>query len=864
MTSALAASARLDPAKLRNRCDPSKFEFQTTAELPSADGPVGQQRATDALSFALSVQERGFNVYVAGAPGTGKTSAIHRFLGDAARARPTPDDWCYVHNFRDESRPKALRLPPGQGRVLRDALSKLIQGARREIPRAFESEDYIAGREAIVGGLNRRREEEVSGLSSRAQARGFALQATPMGLVLVPVMGNRPIPDEELAGLPAEMREVIARNRGELEAEVRSFLKDMRSAEREARDGMEAQDREVALHAVGGLVDDVVDDYPDRPDITAYLEEVREGILADIALFRGHPLPADGSPPKPIVSSDPEHVLHERAFRKYEVNVAVDNGDTEGAPVIVEANPTYPNLLGRIEREALLGALLTDFTLISPGALLRANGGYLVLRVTDLLRAPMAYEGLKRSLREGAVEIEDLGEALGLTSARGLRPDPIPLDVKIFLLGEPMHYYMLHALDPDFRELVKVRADFDTIMNRTDASEAAYIQAVSTCVAAGSCRPLSREAMARLVEESSRLAADQRKLSLRFGQVQDLLSEANHWAAVERADTIGAAHVRKAVEQRLYRSGLIRERLIELITRDVIQIQTDGEATGQINGLAVMEVGDLPFGRPSRITATIGVGREGLLDIERQAQLGGKIHSKGLMILGGYLTDTYARDKPLALNARLTFEQSYEEVEGDSASLAETLALLSRLADAPLRQSIAVTGSMNQYGVVQPIGGANEKIEGFFDVCAARGLTGEQGVIVPASNVENLMLRDDVVAAAEQGKFHVYAVHSVDEAIEIISGVPAGSRGSDGQFQPDGIHSRVDARLRELAQALRDFAGSAEAVGSRANLGADGHAPSEPVPSSPPAPGTHTRRLTSRRTHPESAREPESNGTHDR
>jgi lon-related putative ATP-dependent protease len=622
----------------------------------------------------------------------------------------------------------------------------------------------------------------VADLTARAQRAGFLLQPTPVGLALVPVIGNRALTDEDLAGLRPEMREAIARQREELENETRAFLKNMRAAERATQEQLQAQDREVGLHAVGGLLEDLAEQYADQPEVSAFLEEVREGILADIALFRGHPLPTDAGLPEPIRSDGPEHALHERAFRKYEVNVIVDNGGRTGAPVVTELNPTYPNLIGRIEREALFGALVTDFTLIRAGALHRANGGYLVLRVEDVLRAPLAWEALKRALHAGTVVIEDVGEALGLTFTRSLQPDPIALDVKVFLVGSLSLYQLLYAVDADFRDLFKVRADFDVEIDRTPANEAAYAAFAAGCAHAHG-RPLDREAVARLIEEASRLAADQRKLSARFGQIADVLAEAHHWADAEGAAVVSAAHVRRAVEQRVYRAALVQERLKELIARGVLLVRPEGTAVGQINGLAVIGLGEISFGRPSRITATVGAGRDGVIDIERQAELGGRIHSKGVLILGGYLTDTYAGDKPLALSARLVFEQSYDEVEGDSASLAELLALLSRLAEVPLRQGIAVTGSVNQRGEVQAVGGVNEKIEGYFDACTVTGLTGDQGVILPAANVDHLMLRDDVVEAVAAGTFHVYAVRTVDEALALLTGMPAAE-----------IHARVDAR----------------------------------------------------------------------
>jgi lon-related putative ATP-dependent protease len=576
-------------------------------------------------------------------------------------------------------------------------------------------------------------------------------------------------------------------------------LKLLRERERGVREGIERLDRDVALHAVGGLIDDLNEHYADVPAVVGYLGQLQDDMVAHVDLFRApaaEPTPAAAGPTVP----------REQALRRYRVNVVVSQVP-DGAPVVVEANPTYQNLVGRVEKEVQFGALTTDFTLIRAGALHRANGGYLVLRAEDVLRQPLAWDGLKRALRHREITIEDPSDVLGMAAVRTLRPEPIPLDVKVVLVGEPQTYFLLHGLDPDFPELFRVRADFDGRMPRTPENEDAFVAFVGRVCQEESLRHFDREALALLIEHSSRLAEDQQQLSVQFGTIADVVREANYWAGAKEAATVGAVHVRDAIEQKSYRSGLIEERLREAIDRQILVVDVSGVAVGQINGLAVQAIADYSFGHPSRITASVGIGRDGLVDIEREVNLGGRLHSKGVLILAGFLTERFATNRPLALSARLAFEQSYAEIDGDSASSAELYALLSALADTPIKQTFAVTGSVNQKGQVQAIGGVNEKIEGFFAVCRARGLTGEHGVLIPAANVAHLMLRDAVLAAVRAGQFHVYAVSTVDEGIALLTGLPAGERNETGHFPADTINGRIEARLDVMARALRLAAG---------------------------------------------------------
>jgi lon-related putative ATP-dependent protease len=785
--------------KLRRVCDPQTLDCETTEEMVPLETIIGQERAVRALEFGLGIKEMGFNMYVAGPPGTGKSTAVKRFLERVARDKPVPHDCCYVNNFRDPYRPKALRLPPGRGREFQKDMKNLVDGVRREIPRAFESDEYAAKREETVQGFQRQRQELLSQMGEKAQEEGFLLQMSPMGLLIIPVMEGKSLSEEEFMALSPEVKEEVLQKREGLQEELKRAMRQLTSLEKKANEALQKLDQEVALYAVGPSSNELIEKYKDLPAVVAYLQEVRGDMVENLPQFRQE---AEAQP----ALSLPVPGAGEAPFRKYEVNVVVDNFELEGAPVVMELNPTYNNLFGRIEKEAQFGALITDFTMIRGGSLHRANGGYLVLHAEELLRNLFSWDSLKRALRNKEIAIEEAGERLGFVTTKSLQPEPIPLDVKIVLIGQPMLYYLLYNLDEDFSELFKVKADFDTRMDRTDENTRDYAAFVCTLCCEEGLKHLDASALAKVIEHSSRLAEDQEKLSARFGEISDIIREAGFYATQENSTHVTAAHVQKAIEEKFYRSNLLQERVSEMIERGTIMIDAVGEEVGQVNGLSVSSLGDIAFGQPSRITASVGLGREGLIDIEREAKLGGPIHTKGVMILSGYLADKYAQDKPLSLSARLVFEQSYAEVEGDSASSTELYALLSSLSGLPIKQGIAVTGSINQKGEVQAIGGVNEKIEGFFETCQAKGLTGEQGVLIPESNVQNLMLKEEVLEAVREGKFHIWSVKTVDEGIEILTGVKAGARQEDGTFEEDSVNGRVDKRLRELAEKLKDFA----------------------------------------------------------
>ena len=789
----------LKPESLRIICDDSCLDFETTADLPPLQAIIGQQRAVQSLEFGLEIEEKGFNIFAAGPNGTGKTTAITAYLQERAKTKEAPKDWCYVNNFRDPSQPRALQLPPGRGKDLQRDMRNLVSEATRDITRAFESGEYSQRREDLTQDFRREREELFSSLNERARDEGLLLQPTPVGLALIPHIDGRPMTDDEMASMTADERDRLGPIRENLENELKQVFNYVRRAERQANERVQQMDREIVRYAVGFLIQELKEEYDSLLQVYACLDEVESDMVDNVDLFRAKPQEAQApSPLAPPVS--PNHNM-----RRYEVNVIVDNSQTQGAPVVLEINPTHNNLLGRVDKEAQFGALQTDLTMIRPGSLHLANGGFLIIRIEELLRNAPAWEGLKRSLKEQKIIIEELAERMGYITTRGLTPEPIPLDVKTILIGNPMLYNTLYLYDPDFVELFKVKAEFDSTMERTEDNIRDYATFICTLCSKEQLLHMDRAGVTKLVEHSSRLAEDQTKLSTRFAEISDIIREASYWATRDGAPCISADHMIKAIEEKVHRSDLIRDKIVEMIQRGTIAIDTEGEAIGQINGLAVVGLGDFSFGRPGRITVSVGAGREGLIDIEREARLGGRLHTKGVMILGGYLADRLAQDIPLSLTARLTFEQSYDEIDGDSASSAELYALLSRLADVPIRQGIAVTGSVNQKGQVQPIGGANHKIEGFFYVCQAKGLTGNQGVMMPAGNVEHLMLREEVVEAVRQGQFHIYSASTIDEGIEILTGVKAGSMQPDGSFEEGSVNQRVSKRLREMARNLRDF-----------------------------------------------------------
>jgi len=811
----MAPPSALPAAALRWRCDPAALGFATTQDLADPDGVVGQARAVEAIRLGVGLKRPGFNLFLLGPSGLGKRTTIERFLAEEAARGPAPSDWCYVHNFEEAHRPRALRLPAGRGAVLRVDMERLVESLRAAVPAAFDSDDYRTRRQIVEDEFRERQEQALRAVQEAARERGIALMRTPVGFSFAPVREGKVMSPEAFHALPQEERAKIEGDMAAMQERMAEVMQHMPRWAKETREKIAQLNRETMIFAVGNLIDDLQRDYADVANVAAWLRAVQEDMVGNAEAFlrqhEGREENGDNEGEEGTGRPSRRAALGSARgpFARYAVNLLVGHDGQERAPVVVEENPTHDNLLGRVEHRAEMGALVTDFTLVKAGALHRANGGYLVVEAHKLLAQPYAWDGLKQALRTREIKIESLGQRVGLISTVSLEPETIPLDVKVVLIGDRLLYYLLAEYDPEFGEHFKVAADFDDRMERTPESSLLYARLVAQVARRHAIRPLDAAAVALVAEESARAAADAERLSLQVSATADLLAEADHYAREAGSATVGAVHVAAAVDARARRHGRVRERMQEETLRGSVLIDTAGARVGQINGLSVMALGGHAFGRPSRITARVRLGRGEVVDIERETRLGGPLHSKGVLILAGYLGARYAADLPLSLSATIVMEQSYGGVDGDSASSTELYAILSALAEAPIRQSLAVTGSVNQLGQVQAIGGANEKIEGFFDLCAARGLAGDEGVLIPAANVKHLMLHRRVVEAAERGRFHVYPVATIDEGIALLTGIPAGEADAQGHFPPDTINGRVQARLRAFSEARRRFGAAA-------------------------------------------------------
>jgi lon-related putative ATP-dependent protease len=788
----------LKPDELVHHCNPDQFSFDTTDDLPDLDGFIGQERAIEAIRFGVRIDRPGYNIFALGPMGAGKNTLVHRYAQARAAEEPPPDDWCYVNNFDQTSKPRALRLPAGKGKQFSQDMKHLVEELQTTLSSAFESEEYQARRQALEAEFQERQQESLKDIQEQAKERGLALLRTAGGLVFAPLKEDGSVLEpEEYEKLDEEKKQHLQSEVEVMQERLQKVLYQVPRWEREFRQRLRDLNREVASFVLKDLLDDIRTSYAEVPAVIEHLDHVQADVLENLQFILGGG-GGGGSDDEP--SAMLQSMRAGAATRRYQVNLLVDSSDSEGAPVIYASNPSYLNLIGRVEQMAQMGALITDFTLIKPGLLHEANGGYLILDAIKVLSSPYAWAGLKRALQFGEIRIESPYEMLSLTSTVSLEPEPIPLDVKIIMMGERRLYYLLAAYDPDFAELFKVAADFDDEFVWDEESQRLYAQLIGAIVRREQLKPFDRLAVARIIEQSARLVSDSERLTARIQNVVDLMEEADYWADEDDAQTVGVQHVQQAIDAQLYRNNRVSQRMQEGVLRETILIDTAGEQVGQINGLAVLQLGAYAFGKPSRITATVRMGKGEVVDIEREVDMSGPIHSKGVLILSSLLRARYAYDRPLSLSASLVFEQSYGGVDGDSASSTELYALLSAIAQIPIKQSLAVTGSVNQLGQVQAIGGVNEKIEGFFELCQARGLTGDQGVLIPAANVKHLMLRQDVVDAVEAGEFAIYPVATIEEGIELLTGMPAGERDEEGRYPEGSFNRRVEDKLAEMME----------------------------------------------------------------
>ena len=791
-------------------CDPSQFEFECTDDLAPLHEFIGQDRAIRAIEFGLSMQHDGYNIYLAGLTGTGKTSVAKTYIQKLIREREdrgekySVRDWCYIYNFAHTDRPRVTALAKGKGREFKEDIAALLRHLKADLTKAFGSEEYKEQRKAIVEQGQTRQQEMFAQLRGEAQQEGFLIQMTQMGAALVPIKDGKPVSQDEFMALDEKERRTIEEARNGLRKRLEAMFEDSQEIERATAERLQESDREVAEYTISRLYENLARKYEEYEEVLKYLLDLKDYTLDKVDVFKSGT--EEDQPANPLLSlQGAGNRSGADNFLPFEVNVFVDNGDTEGPPIITETNPNYVNLFGKIERRFILGGYVSDHTMLKPGAFHLANGGYLLLSAADVLVNPAVWPALKRVLKTKELGIEEPYEQVGLIAPQGLRPLPEPIDVKVILIGDGSLYQLLSMHDEDFWEIFKVKADFNYEVDRTSDNMVSYAAFIAGCCEDCQLRHFDRGGVAKVVEYASRMVADQGKLSTRFAFIKELVEESEYWADKSGVDRVGAEHVQKAIEERRFRHNLADERLKDMITEGTILIDTEGSVVGQVNGLSVYTLGDTMFGKPSRITCRTYLGRTGVINIEREAKLSGSTHDKGVLILGGYMGWKYAQDAPLSLTASLCFEQSYGGIDGDSASSTELYALLSSLADLPLRQDIAVTGSVNQKGEVQPIGGVNHKIEGFFHVCQSKGITGTQGVMIPRANLRNLMLRQEVVDAVEQGQFHIYAVGSVDEGIEVLTGVPAGARRRNGTYPANTVNHRVVKQLQGMAGKLRSF-----------------------------------------------------------
>jgi lon-related putative ATP-dependent protease len=786
----------LNADDLYKRCDPKTFSFNTTEDITELSGLIGQEKALKSLDFGLGIESDGFNIFAIGESGTGKMTTIMSMLNEKAAQETAPADWCYVYNFKDTDVSTALFFPPGKSVVFQKEMDELIKIMRLEIPKAFESKEYETQKNKVIDEFQQKQSEYLSRLDAEAKERGFTVKRSATGILIVPIKENGELfTKEEFDALDEKTRKKMEETGRLFQEKLNDVARILREADKIVRDMLTRLDRMVAFDIIGPLVEAMGNKYKDQERVVRYLEDVREEMLTHLDDFK-----LTEEPPSPLTFLKGPKT--EISFAKYSVNVIVNNGDRKGAPVIYESNPTYLNLFGRMEYKVQYGMATTDFTMIKAGSLHKANGGYLVVDAMELLKNQFSYDALKRAMKTKEIKIEDVLEQYRLISTAGLKPEAIPLHAKIIIIGNPHLYYLLHSYDEESRRLFKVKADFDSRMERTTENVEKYAMYIARCQKEEGLLPFDRSGIARIVEFGSRFADDQDKLSTRLSEVADLIRESHYWAKKEKSNVVKGEHVSRAVDEKIFRVNRVEERLREMMLEDTLIVNTSGEKVGQVNGLAVLDMGDYSFGKPSRITAKTYAGRAGVVNLERETKMSGKIHEKAILIITSYLGSKYAQKKPISLSASITFEQLYDMVEGDSATCAELYALLSSISGVPLKQSFAVTGSMDQNGEVQPIGGVNQKIEGFFQLCKMRGLDKTQGIVIPKRNRKNLVLNNDVIGAVKKGLFSIYTIDHMEEGLEILTGLKAGEPGEDGTYPEGTINYLVEKRLTEISEAL--------------------------------------------------------------
>lgn len=786
---------------LRTECDENLFDFNSTSEISPLTGIIGQERAVRAMEFGLKVKIRGYNIFIAGLTGTGKTSYAEDYIKKIALNEPTPDDWCYVYNFDNYNQPIALNMPAGIGKVFQKDMEEFINVLKLEIQKAFDSDEYEKEKSEIVKGFQERKDKLVEILNEDAQKQGFKVRTSNTGIFFMPIIEGKAISEDEFSELDEDIRFELSKKSNIIQLETVEIIRKIKNVEKEAEEKIREWENKIALFAVGMHVNDMKEKYKDSEKISDYLEKLQSNILENLDDFKEHePLDENAQIFMPWVMKTMESPTD-----KYTVNVLVDNSDLKGAPVIVDFNPTYYNLLGKYEYENEFGSMTTNFKMIKSGLFHQANGGFLILQVKDVLSNTQTWEALKRVLRTKKILVGNIKEQMSYVPVSTLKPDPIPLNVKVVLVGNVHIYQMLLEVDEDFKKLFKIKVEFDELMDKSPENIKKLAQFISSFCEREKTIHFDRSGVARVVDYCSRLIEDQRKMSTKFNDIVEILSESCAWAQIDNCEQVSAKHVKTAIKEKIYRCSSYDEKLKDLLNDGAILIDTTNEVVGQINGLSIIDIGDISFGKPARITATTYIGESGIVNIEREIELSGTSHTKGVLILSGYIGQKFAQDIPLSLSASLCFEQLYSGIDGDSASSAELYAILSSLSEVPIKQYIAVTGSVNQKGEIQAVGGVTEKIEGFFSLCKHRGLDGKHGVIIPKQNINNLVLNDEVVQAVKDGMFHIYPVSFIDEGIKILTGIDAGELKKEGTFPKGTINSMVFEKLRKYAMKVLAF-----------------------------------------------------------